>query len=63
MFYLPEGIMHNIYVSPVIHGGLPTVTCLFWVPPGILEGLFSPEEAQTCPSYSHWLRRPGGRLL
>lgn len=52
MFYLPDGIMHNIYVFPVIHGGLPTVTFYFWVPPGILEGLLSQEEARSCPSYS-----------
>lgn len=29
MFYLPDGMMHNIYVFPVIHGVLPTVTFLF----------------------------------
>lgn len=26
MFYLPDGIMQSIYVCPVIHGGVPTVT-------------------------------------
>lgn len=30
MFYLPDGIKHNIYVCPVSHGGAPTVTFPFW---------------------------------
>lgn len=55
MFYLPDGIMHYIYLCPVSHGRLPTVTFLFsflGVPPGVLEGLLSQEEAQSCPRYS-----------
>lgn len=31
MVYLPDGMMHSIYLCPVIHGGLPTVTCLFFL--------------------------------
>lgn len=30
MFYLPDGIMQSIYVCPVIHGGVPTVTLFFF---------------------------------
>lgn len=33
MVYLPDGIRHSIYVCPVIHGGVPTVTFLFWGSP------------------------------
>lgn len=63
MFYLPNGITHNIYVCLVIHGGVSTVAFLLWVPPGILEGLLSEKEARICSGCCHmpWHRR--GRHL
>lgn len=41
VFYLPNGITHNVYVCPLIPGGMSTVTFLLWAPPGFLEGLLS----------------------
>lgn len=63
MFYLPNGITHNIYVCLVIHGEVSTIAFLLWVPPGILEGLLSEKEAHICSGCCHMPRHRRGRHL
>lgn len=54
MFYLPNGITHNIYVYPMIHGEVSSISFLgylqaFWRGFALRRRLASALAAVTCP--------------